>query len=72
MFVEVSNAAGHHFESFFEFVAVEVDEKSAVGQMVGRNGAEEIGVVVVFVVAVDRSLVQPGEVIDHFQDQFIT
>ena len=71
VFVEVSDAAGHNFEPSFEFVSVEVDEESAVREVVGRNGAEKIGIVVVFVISVDRSPVQPGEVIDHFQNQFI-
>lgn len=72
MFIEVSDAACHNFESPFKFVAIEVDKESAMCQVVGRDGPKEIGIVVVFVIAVDCSPVQPGEVINRFQDQFIT
>lgn len=68
MLVKGADATGYYFQSSFQLVAVEIDEVANVGEVIGRNGSEELTVIVIFVIAVDGGAVQPGEVIDYFQN----
>jgi hypothetical protein len=68
MLVQVTDAACHDFETSLQFVAVEVDEVSHVGDVVGRDISEQLAVIVVFVVLEDSSSIKPGEIIDNFED----
>jgi hypothetical protein len=57
MFIQNADTARDDFESMFQFMSVEVDEVSAMGEVIGWDGSEEVTVVVVFIVAVDGSTV---------------
>jgi len=71
VFVEVSHAAGNHLDPSFDLVAVQIHEESAMGQVVGRNGAEELTVVVILVVSVGCTFVEPAEIVNNFYDQSV-
>lgn len=71
MLVEVTDAGSHYLQPSFELVAVEVDEVAHVGDVVGRDVAEEVAVVVVLVVFEDRPAIQPGEVVDYLEHQVV-
>ena len=69
--VEVADAGGDHLQPALELVAVQVDEVAHVRDVVGRDVAEEVAVVVVLVVLEDRPAVQPREVVHHLQHQLV-
>lgn len=69
--IEGADATRHYLQTALELVAVQVDEVANVGEVVGRDGAEELTVVVVLVVAMDTATVEPGEVIDYFQNRVV-
>ena len=69
--IEGADATRHYLQTALELVAVQVDEVANVGEVVGRDGAEELTVVVVLVVAMDTATVEPGKVIDYFQNRVV-
>lgn len=70
--VEVANAAGDDFESTLEFVAIEIDEVADVSKVVGGNGPKQVAIIIVLVVPVHSSAIEPGVVIDDFHSEVIT
>ena len=52
-------------------MAVEVHEISDMGDVVRRNGAEEMAFVVIFIVSICCFPVEPGVIVDEFDYKFI-
>lgn len=61
-------AGSDHFEPMLVFVAVEADEQAAVGDMVRRNTAPQIAIVVVSERRVGRSSEKIGIAVNAFKD----
>lgn len=68
MLVKVPDATCYHFDAPFDFITIQIDEKSAVSQMIRRYWAKKLTIIVVFVISVDSALVKPAEIINYFNN----
>lgn len=64
--------ACHDLDSSLDFVSVQVDEESAMSQVVGRDSSEELAVIVIFIVSVGGTFIEPTEIINDLSYEFVT
>ena len=64
-------ATCHHFEAFFQLVAVKLGEHAAMGDMVRRNFSVEVPIIVIPEGRVERSSIQERETVNTLQNRSI-